>query len=156
MSTKRIAVFAGTFDPITLGHISVIERALALFDEIVIGVGHNSNKQCYFPLEQRLKWIKKIFHNSPNIKVYTYEGLTIDFCKSVNAHFILRGLRDGKDFEYERSLGMMNHAIANDIETVYLVTEPQYSAINSIIIRDILKHGGNASQFLPKEVNEDV
>ncbi len=156
MSTKKIAVFAGTFDPITLGHISVIERGLSLFDEIIIGIGRNSNKEGYFPLEQRLKWIKKIFQNNPNIKVLTYEGLTIDFCKSVNAGFILRGLRDGKDFEYERSLGMMNHAIAQDIETIYLVTEPQYSAINSIIIRDILKHGGDASQFLPKEVNEDV
>ena len=156
MSTKRIAVFAGTFDPITLGHISVVERGLSLFDEIVIGIGHNSNKQGYFPLEQRLKWINAIYKNNPNVKVHTYEGLTIDFCKSVNAGFILRGLRDGKDFEYERSLGMMNHAIAKDIETVYLVTEPQYSAINSIIIRDILKHGGDASQFLPKEVNEDV
>jgi pantetheine-phosphate adenylyltransferase len=156
MPTKKIAVFAGTFDPITLGHISVIERGLFLFDEIIIGIGRNSNKEGYFPLEQRLKWINKIFQNNPNIKVLSYEGLTIDFCKSVNAGFILRGLRDGKDFEYERSLGMMNHAIAKDIETVYLVTEPQFSAINSIIIRDILKHGGDASQFLPKEVNEDV
>ncbi len=156
MSTKRIAVFAGTFDPITLGHISVIERGLSLFDEIIIGIGKNSNKEGYFPLEQRLNWIKKIFHNTPNITVHTYEGLTIDFCKTVHAGFILRGLRDGKDFEYERSLGMMNHAIAKDIETVYLVTEPQFSAINSIIIRDILKHGGDASQFLPNEVNADV
>ena len=156
MSTKRTAVFAGTFDPITLGHISVIERGLSLFDEIIIGIGKNSNKEGYFPLEQRLNWIKKIFQNNPSITVHTYEGLTIDFCKKVNAGFILRGLRDGKDFEYERSLGMMNHAIAKDIETVYLVTEPQFSAINSIIIRDILKHGGDASQFLPKEVNADV
>ncbi|MFM7024119.1 MAG: pantetheine-phosphate adenylyltransferase [Flavobacteriales bacterium] len=156
MSTKRIAVFAGTFDPITLGHVSIVERGLSLFDEIVIGIGHNSNKQGYFHLETREAWIKKIFSKYPNVSVESYEGLTIDFCKKVNARFILRGLRDGKDFEYERSLGMMNHAIANEIETVYLVTEPQYSAINSIIIRDILKHGGDASQFLPKEVNEDV
>ena len=156
MSTKRIAVFAGSFDPITLGHVNIVERALSLFDEIIVAVGHNSNKQTYFPLDQRLKWIREIFKNYPNVKVHTYEGLTINFCKSMNARFILRGLRDGKDFEYERSLGMMNHAVANDIETVYLVTEPQYSAINSIIIRDLLKHGGDASQFLPKEVNEDV
>ena len=156
MSEKRIAVFAGTFDPITLGHVDIVKRGLSLFDEIIVAIGHNSSKQGFFPLEKREEWINKIFQNESKVKVRSYEGLTINFCKSVNAKFILRGLRDGKDFEYERSLGMMNHAIANDIETIYLVTEPKYSAINSIIIRDILKHGGDASQFLPKEVSADV
>ncbi len=156
MAEKRIAVFAGTFDPITLGHVDIVKRALALFDEVVIGIGQNTSKQGFFSIEKREEWIKKIFKNDAQVSVQVYEGLTINFCKKVNAKFILRGLRDGKDFEYERSLGMMNHAIAGEIETVYLVTEPKYSAINSVIIRDILKHGGDASQFLPKEVSADV
>jgi pantetheine-phosphate adenylyltransferase len=148
---KRISVFPGSFDPFTIGHQSILEKALPLFDEIYIGIGINAIKKSYFPLEQRIEWIKEIYKNESKIKIETYEGLTISFCKEVSATYLLRGLRNTIDFEYEKTIAQMNYNISN-IETVFFITSPEFSTISSTSIRDILHHGGDVSNFLPKEI----
>lgn len=149
---KKIAVFPGSFDPITKGHESVVKKALSLFDEIIIAIGSNSNKSNFFSLEKREKWIKVVFANEPKIKVKSYTGMTIDFCKKMNANYILRGLRTSADFEFERSIAQMNKEMSEEIETVFVLSNPEHTAIHSTIIRDIIKHGGNARQFVPDGV----
>ena len=151
-SKKKTAVFPGSFDPITKGHESIILRALPLFDEIVVALGQNSDKNAYFPIEKRLEWIEASFRDYSKIKAMIYSGLTIDLCKKLNASFILRGLRTSADFEFERSIGQINKKLYPDIETVFLLTTPDYTALNSSIVRDILRHGGDASQFVPEGV----
>ena len=148
----RIALFPGTFDPITLGHTDVINRALPLFDKIVIGVGSNSNKQPMFSLEQRIAWMNDIFKNEPKIEVHSYSGLTVDYCKSIKSNFILRGIRNTIDYEYEKSIADMNRTLASSIETVFLSCSPIYSSFSSTIVRDIIKHQGNYSIFIPAEI----
>ena len=148
----RIAVFPGSFDPLTRGHVSVIERALPMFDKIIIAIGVNSGKQAMFSKEDRKKWIKKIFNGQKKIEVAYYEGLTIDFCKKQKAKFILRGIRSTVDFEYERSIAHMNKTMAPEIETVFLLTAPEYAAINSSIVREIIKNGGDVRKFIPDQV----
>jgi pantetheine-phosphate adenylyltransferase len=145
----RTAVFPGSFDPITRGHESVIRRALPLFDEIYVAVGTNSDKKNYFTIEQRLAFIRLVFQDTPKIKVVQYQGLTVEFCKQVNAKYLLRGLRTSADFEFERSIGQVNKKLNPDIETVFFLTDPQYTSLTSSIVRDILRHGGDASQFVP-------
>lgn len=147
------AVFPGSFDPFTIGHESIIRRGLVFFSDIVIAIGYNINKGGFLPLELRKKWIEYIFQDEPRITVDTYSTLTVDYCKSINSNYILRGLRTAADFEYERAIGQMNRAMHPDIETVFLLTAPEYSAVNSTIVRDILRHGGDASIFLPKKAN---
>jgi pantetheine-phosphate adenylyltransferase len=149
---KRICLFPGTFDPITLGHVDVIERAVSLFDKLVIGVGINSTKQPMFTFEQRTGWIQEIFRNDPRIEVTGYEGLTVDFCRKIDAHFILRGIRYISDFEYEKAIADMNRMLVPDIETIFLTCSPLYSTISSTLVRDVIRNGGNASMFMPKEV----
>ena len=156
MSTKRIAVFPGSFDPFTKGHEAVILKALPLFDEIIIAIGTNTAKMNYFSIDERVEQIEAIFQKQSNIIVKIFEGLTVEFCKKNRANFIVRGLRDGKDFEYEKSIAIMNNQIEPSIETVFFMTDAKYSAINSIIIRDILINGGDASQFLPDELNNFI
>jgi pantetheine-phosphate adenylyltransferase len=146
------AVFPGSFDPITLGHVDIVKRASKLFDEIVIGIGVNSSKQNMFSIEQRKKWIQETFKNYANVSITEYEGLTVNFCKKINAKFIIRGLRDTKDFEFEKSIGQMNKELDKTIETVFLITSPELSAINASIVRDIIKHGGDISKFVPAPV----
>ena len=148
---KKVAVFPGSFDPITLGHVSVVNRALPLFDEIVVAIGNNSQKNSMFSLEQRKEWIAGAFE-SDKIKVDVYNTLTVDYCKSINAQFLLRGLRNQMDFEYERSIAQMNRQLAPDIETVFLFTELEHAAINSTIVRDIIRNNGDASQFIPSNI----
>ncbi len=150
---EKTAIFPGSFDPFTVGHESIVMRALPLFHKIVIAIGHNINKEYYFPLEKRAEWIKKIFKGNSKVEIKTYKGLTVDFCKQVNARYILRGLRTSSDFEYERAVGQMNKAMYPEIETVFLLTMPQHTAINSTIVRDIIRYGGDASLFLPKDLN---
>ena len=150
---NKIAVFPGSFDPITRGHVSIIQRALPLFDKIIVARGLNTEKQNYFPTEKRLEWIRKVFLDEPKIEVTKYTGLTINFCKSVNASYILRGLRTSADFEFERSIGQINKNLHPGIETVFLLTTPEYTALNSSIVRDIVRHGGDASQFVPEQIN---
>ncbi len=152
MEMERICLFPGTFDPITLGHVDVINRAIPLFDKLVIGVGPNSSKQPMFSVYQRTEWIKNIFTLNPKIEVRGYEGLTIDFCKKINAHFILRGIRYISDFEYEKAIADMNRMLAPDIETIFLTCSPTYSTISSTLVRDVIRNKGNARMFLPAEV----
>ena len=152
----KIAVFPGSFDPITIGHQNIIERALPLFDKIIVAIGVNSSKKYHFTLEQRTQFIELTFNNNPKIEVATYKGLTIDFCKSVNANYILRGIRNSSDYLYENSIAQMNKAMAENIETIYLSTIPALSAINSTIVRDIIINNGNASQFVPVAIKNKI
>jgi pantetheine-phosphate adenylyltransferase len=149
---KRIALFPGSFDPLTLGHTDIIDRALPLFDELYIGIGKNSNKQPMFELAQRIKWIEDVYTDSPHIKVVSYEGLTADFCKSIGANFILRGIRYVSDFEYEKSIADVNRMMDKNLETVFLTCSPQYSSFSSTLVRDVLRNGGDVKAFLPQAV----
>ena len=150
----KIAVFPGSFDPITLGHVDLIKRALPLFDKIIVAIGVNSSKKYHFTLEQRTQFIELTFNNNPKIEVATYKGLTIDFCKSVNANYILRGIRNSSDYLYENSIAQMNKAMHNPIETLFIPTLPELSAINSTIVRDILVNGGDISKFVPSPIKD--
>lgn len=152
MTTKRKALFPGTFDPITVGHVNIINRALSMFDEIVIGIGHNSSKATLFPLETRLGWIEQIFKNEPKITVASYEGLTVTFCKEIGANYILRGLRNMADFDYEKNIAQMNKLVHNEAETVFLMCDPAYTPISSSVVRDLIRNGGNINGFVPPEV----
>jgi len=149
---NKIAVFPGSFDPITKGHESIIKRAIPLFDKIIVAIGINTEKKHYFSLEKRLYWLEQVFKDEPTIVITQYEGLTVDFCRKNGANFILRGLRTSADFEFERSIGQINKQIYTDIETIFLLTTPEYTALNSSIVRDILRHGGDASSFVPDVV----
>jgi pantetheine-phosphate adenylyltransferase len=149
---KKIALFPGTFDPITVGHTNIIARALPLFDEIVVGVGHNSNKSTLFPLEKRVNWINQIYKNEPKVRADYYEGLTVDFCASLSAQFILRGIRNMADFDYEKNISQMNRIIYTKAETIFLMCDPEFTPISSSIVRDLIRNGGDASSFVPKEV----
>ncbi len=148
----KIAVFPGSFDPLTIGHESIIKRAVPLFDKIIVAIGKNSEKKGYFPVEKRIQWIKETFKECPSVEVCEYNGLTIDFCKEVNAKYILRGLRTSADFEFERSIGQVNKQMYTDIETVFLLTLPEHTHLASSIVRDIHRHGGDAQQFVPKAI----
>ncbi len=149
----RIAVFPGSFSPFTIGHQSIIDRALSLFDKIIIGIGINSEKNQYFSIEERMQWIKDVYTNNPKVIVKFYEGLTVDFCKKENAEFIIRGIRDSRDFKFEKNIAQTNHDLDSNIETIFLITPPEISHISSTIIRDIIKNGGNVSKFIPKQIN---
>ena len=149
---ERIAVFPGSFDPITKGHESIVKRAIPLFDKIIIAIGINAGKNSMFDLEQRKLWIKSTFKNNPTIEVITYTGLTVDFCKAQNAYFILRGLRSYSDFDYEHGIAQMNKSLISSVETVFLLTEPEFSPISSTIVRDIIRNKGKVEQFLPNAV----
>ncbi|MCF8228460.1 MAG: pantetheine-phosphate adenylyltransferase [Bacteroidales bacterium] len=149
---EKIAVFPGSFDPITRGHESIIRRAVPLFDKIVVAIGQNVEKKVLFPLEKRKTWIEQTFKNEDKISVDVYSGLTVDYCRKMNARFLLRGLRTSADFEFERSIGQVNKKLYPDIETVFLLTTPELTAINSSIVRDVFSHGGDISQLVPDGV----
>lgn len=153
MDQKRTAVFPGSFDPFTKGHEAIVQKALPLFDEIIIAIGRNSDKKYFFTLEERINHIKTVFGDEPKIKVVSFEGLTVNFCKENNSNFIVRGLRDVKDFEYEKSIAIMNNKIEESIETIFFMTNTEFLAINSVIVRDILRNNGDVSQFLPEKLN---
>ena len=149
---KRICLFPGTFDPLTLGHVDIINRALPLFDKIVVGIGLNSSKAPMFTAEQRLEWIRDIYKDEERVQGAVYEGLTIDYCKKIGANFILRGIRYVSDFEYEKTIADANRTLDRSIETIFLTGEPKYTSVASTIVRDILRNGGDASLFLPEVV----
>ena len=149
---KKIAVFPGSFDPITTGHLELVNRALPLFDEVVVAIGLNSKKKYLFSLEQRLEWLNKVFQNEPKVRVEHFEGLTVKFCKEINANFMLRGLRNASDFDYEKTISQLNATIGDGLETVFLISSPLYSHVSSTIVREIIRAGGDASQFLPAEI----
>jgi pantetheine-phosphate adenylyltransferase len=148
----RVAVFPGSFDPITVGHEAIVRRALLLFDKVVVAIGNNTAKKTLFPLERRIEWIKTVFQDKSDVvEVANFSGLTIDFCKKMNARFILRGLRTSTDFEFEYSTGQVNKQIGG-IETVLLLTDPQYTHISSGIVRDIFLYGGALDSLIPKGI----
>jgi len=149
---KRIALFPGSFDPFTIGHESIVRRSLGLFDEIIVAVGMNSTKANLFSLEKRVDWIRDVFADTPQVKVGSYEGLTVEYCKQQQARYILRGLRTSADFGFERGIAQVNKALVPEIETVFIMALPEHSAISSTIIRDIIRNGGNAQAFVPKAV----
>jgi len=147
----RRAIFPGSFDPITLGHVDIINRALPLFDEIVIAIGINADKKYMFSLEERIEFIEKNYENEPKISVKTYSGLTMEFCKEIDAHFILRGLRNPADFEFEKAIAQTNRKLSG-IETVFLLTSAATAFISSSIVRDVHRHGGDISEMVPESV----
>jgi pantetheine-phosphate adenylyltransferase len=152
MQTEKKAVFPGSFDPITTGHVDLVKRALLLFDEITVAIGVNSQKQTLFPVEQRQKWIELVFRDEPRIKVDVFEGLTAHYCKKVGAKFLIRGLRNSSDFDYEKTISQLNHIIGDQVETIFLISRPEFSHISSTIVREIIKGNGNAKPFLPEGV----
>lgn len=153
---QRIALFPGTFDPITIGHIDIIDRAIPLFDKLIIGIGRNANKAPMFSEEQRMGWINEIYNNNPNVEAVIYEGLTIECCRKVGAGFILRGIRYVNDFEYEKAIADMNRSLDTNIETVFFTCLPQYTSVASTLVRDVIRNGGDAKQFLPAVVASSI
>ncbi|MCO6498370.1 MAG: pantetheine-phosphate adenylyltransferase [Chitinophagaceae bacterium] len=153
---SNICLFPGTFDPVTLGHKDIIDRALPMFDKLVIGIGRNANKSTMFSEEQRLSWIKEIYKDNPKVEVLAYDGLTVECCKRVGASYILRGIRYVNDFEYEKAIADMNRSISDGIETIFLTCLPKYMSVASTLIRDVYRNGGVVSQFLPDPVNKSL
>jgi pantetheine-phosphate adenylyltransferase len=153
---QRIAIFPGSFDPVTIGHVDIVKRSVHLFDKIIIGLGINSTKQTMFTTEQRMEWLKNTFKNTAAVEVRSYEGLTVDFCRKQSAKYILRGLRTSTDFQFEKAIAQMNQLLEEEIETVFILSSPQYSPVSSTIVRDIIRHGGDVSQFLPESVKPQL
>ncbi len=153
---SRVCLFPGTFDPVTLGHLDIINRALPLFDKLIIGIGRNANKVPMFTEEQRLTWIREIYKDSPKVEAVVYEGLTVQCCKEVGASFILRGIRYVNDFEYEKAIADMNRSLDGHVETIFLTCLPQFTSVASTLVRDVLRNGGEVSQFLPIVVNDFI
>ena len=149
---KRIALVPGTFDPITVGHVDIIDRAMPMFDELWIGIGRNWSKQSLFSEEKRRGWIEQIYGDNKKVNVEAYEGLTTDFCRKIGALFIIRGIRTTSDFDYEKNIAQMNKAQYPDIESIFLMCNPAFTAISSTIVRDIIRNGGDASQFVPPQI----
>ncbi|MBS1914878.1 MAG: pantetheine-phosphate adenylyltransferase [Bacteroidetes bacterium] len=152
----RIGLFPGTFDPITIGHLDIINRSLSLFDKLIIGIGRNANKAPMFSEEQRLQWIREIYKDNPKIDAVVYEGLTVNCCKQVGANFILRGIRYVNDFEYEKAIADMNRSLDHNIETIFLTCLPQYTSVASTLVRDVLRNGGDVEPFLPEVVSKSL
>lgn len=146
---KRIALFPGSFDPFTKGHLDIVERGSLLFDELVIGIGKNTAKQRYLPIDVMKEKIEMAISHNPKIKVQIFEGLTSTFAKEIGAQFLLRGLRNTTDFEYENTIAQVNNYLFDGLETVFLITNPTYAYISSTIVREIHKFGGNVEKFLP-------
>jgi pantetheine-phosphate adenylyltransferase len=149
---QKIAVFPGSFDPITTGHVDLVERALPLFDKIIVAIGVNTQKQTLFSLEQRIQWLEVVFAHENRIAVDYFENLTAHYCTRIGANFLLRGLRNASDFDYEKTISQLNHIVGNGIETIFLISQPAYSHISSTIVREIIKGGGDASPFIPGQV----
>jgi pantetheine-phosphate adenylyltransferase len=152
----KICLFPGTFDPVTLGHTDIIDRALPLFDKVIVGIGRNMNKEPMFSEQQRVDWLNEIYADNDKVEALVYEGLTVDCCREVNANFILRGIRYVNDFEYEKAIADMNRSLAHNIETIFLTCLPQFTSVASTLVRDVLRNGGEVSNFLPKAVNKTI
>ncbi|MCB0771127.1 MAG: pantetheine-phosphate adenylyltransferase [Flavobacteriales bacterium] len=150
-----IAVFPGTFDPITVGHVSIVERASPLFDRIIIGMGVNNSKKTMFSTAQRISWIQEVFKDSPNIEVIAFEGLTVDLCKKVGAGFLLRGLRNSTDHGFERSIALMNRQLAG-VETIFMPSAPEHAHISSTIVRELLANKADVSALVPMDLSRNI
>jgi len=147
----KIALFPGSFDPVTKAHVDILKRSLPLFDKVVIGIGLNSTKTAYLTIEKRKEMLRAVFADEPKVEVQTYEGLTVEFCKKIKSNYMIRGIRTVSDFEYEKAIAQMNHALVPEIESIFIVSKPGYSSISSTIVRDIMRNNGDVKQFIPKE-----
>jgi pantetheine-phosphate adenylyltransferase len=154
--SKKIAVFPGSFDPITTGHVDIVLRALPLFDEVIIAIGENSQKKTLYTLEQRLTWIQRVFKAHPAIQVASFSGLTVNFCKEKGANYIIRGIRSASDFDYEKTIAHLNNAMFPEIETIIILSKPELSSISSTIVREIIRGKGKVDKFVPAEIVEEM
>jgi pantetheine-phosphate adenylyltransferase len=152
----NIAIFPGSFDPITTGHVDIIKRAIPLFDKIIVAVGQNNQKKFLFDLDQRRAWLENVMSQWDNVEVDVYEGLTVNYAKKVGARFLIRGLRNASDFDYEKTISQLNNIIGEGLETLFYISHPEFSHISSTIVREIIKGGGNVSQFVPETICEDI
>ena len=152
----KICLFPGTLDPVTLGHTDIIDRALPLFDKIVVGIGRNINKEPMFSEQQRIDWLNEIYADNDKVEAVLYDGLTVNCCKEIGAEFILRGIRYVNDFEYEKAIADMNRSLTGNIETIFLTCLPQFTSVASTLVRDVLRNGGDVSKFLPRAVNKTI
>jgi pantetheine-phosphate adenylyltransferase len=152
----KIAVFPGSFDPITIGHVDLVKRAIPMFDRIIIAIGINSTKKSLFSLEQREEWLKQVFADSPSVSIDHFNGLTAHYCQTIGARYLLRGLRNASDFDYEKTISQLNHIVGGGIETVFLIAQPEFSHISSTIVREILIGGGDAKLFIPPQIAAEV
>jgi pantetheine-phosphate adenylyltransferase len=146
----KIAVFPGSFDPITVGHVDLVKRALPLFDKVIVAIGVNSTKKYLFPLEQRMEWLHQVFRDYEKVQVDQFQNLTAHYCRRIGARYLLRGLRNASDFDYEKTISQLNHIVGEGIETVFLIAQPEYTHISSTIVREIILGGADATPFLPK------
>lgn len=156
MSEQKIAIFPGSFNPITKGHENIVRRAIPLFDKIIVAVGINTKKTYMFDHEQREAWLHKVFEDCPTIEVESYKELTANYCKRKGVRYILRGLRNGTDFDYEKSIAQMNKALYAELESIFLITDPEYSAVHATILREIIANGGDVSDFVPEAVAKEI
>jgi len=152
----KIAVFPGSFDPITDGHIDLVRRFAPLFDKIIVAVGINSAKKGLFPLNKRLEWLEEVFKDDAGIEVGSFEGLTVNFCKKENAQYLVRGLRNASDFDYEKTISQLNNIIGDNVETLFFISKPEYSHISSTIVREIIKGKGDISTFVPEFIADSI
>lgn len=152
----KIAVFPGSFDPITIGHVDIVKRSIPLFDKIIVAIGVNTQKKYLYSLEQRKQWIASVFKDYPTIEVSHYNGLTINYCKEIGAEYLLRGIRSAADFEYEKTIAHLNHSMDADVETILMLSPPEYSSISSTIVREIILGKGDVSKFVPQEIVESI
>ena len=153
---KKTAIFPGSFDPITIGHVDIVRRAMPLFDHIIIAIGINSQKQSLYPLDKRVTWIEKVFADEKRVSVEAYEGLTVNFCNDRKADYILRGIRSASDFDYEKTIAHLNNAMYPNIETILILARPELSSISSTIVREIIRGKGKVDKFVPKEIVKDL
>lgn len=147
----KIALFPGSFDPVTVAHVDILERSVSLFDKIVVAVGANSSKQAMLSVETRVKILESVFQGNTKIEVTAYEGLTVDYCKKIGAGHMIRGIRTVSDFEYEKAIAQMNHELEPTIESIFILSNPGYSSLSSTIVRDILRHRGDVAKFVPPQ-----
>jgi pantetheine-phosphate adenylyltransferase len=146
----KIALFPGSFDPVTKAHVDIVKRSVSLFDKVYIGIGVNSSKAGLLSIGKREQMLRAVFETDNRIHIIAYEGLTVDFCKTIGASYMIRGIRTVSDFEYEKAIAQMNHSLAPDIESIFIVSKPGYSSISSSIVREIMRYNGDVSQFIPQ------
>jgi len=154
--SQKIIVFPGSFDPITTGHVDLVKRILPLFDKVYVAIGVNLGKTYLFDLDTRMKWLQKEFEQYSNVEVTNFEGLTVNYCKKVGAHYLLRGLRSSSDFDYEKTISQLNSIIGDKLETLFLISRPEFSYISSTIVREIIRGKGNVKDFVPKDIAFDI
>lgn len=150
---SKIAIFPGSFDPITKGHVDIVKRALPLFDQLIIAIGVNTQKKYLFSLNQRMEWLKKVFKDQPKVLVDTYEGLTVHYCIEKKANYIIRGIRSAGDFDYEKTIAHLNLTMAPGLETLLILSKPELSAVSSTIVREIIIGNGDSTKFVPEQID---